>query len=90
MDGPLTILVHAGLNGAFSLYEDDGNTFNYRRGEYSRVNFAWNDSQRRLKIHLENGSRMRGSVKRNMVAQVAGESLTREVVFTGDPIELKL
>lgn len=90
VDGPLTVLIYPGSDGAFSLYEDDGNTFNYRRGEYMRVNFSWNDRRRRVSLRLENGSRMMGSAKRKFVLQLAGESRTRELLFSGRPVELKL
>lgn len=88
--GPLTILIHPGSDGAFSLYEDDGNTFNHRRGEYVRLNFAWNDRQRRLTLRPGNGPKMMGAAKRNMVFQIAGESHARELEFSGRPMEIRL
>ena len=90
VDGPLTLWVHPGADGAFSLYEDDGNTFNFRKGEFTRVNIAWSDRQRRLSLRLGQGSRMLGAAKRNIVVKVAGEPLTREAVFEGRPLEIKL
>jgi hypothetical protein len=90
VDGPLTLWVHPGADGAFSLYEDDGKTFDFRKGEFMRVNIAWNDRQRRLRMRLANGSKMLGPANRNIVVHVAGESLTRQAVFEGRPIEVKL
>jgi alpha-glucosidase (family GH31 glycosyl hydrolase) len=90
VDGPLALWVHPGADGAFSLYEDDGKSFDFRKGEYMRVNIAWNDRQRRLSMRLANGSKMLAPAKRNIVVHVAGESLTREAVFDGRPIEVKL
>jgi len=55
-----------------------------------RVNMAWNDHRRRLRMRLANGSRMLAPAKRNIVVHVAGESVTREAVFEGSPIEVKL
>jgi alpha-glucosidase (family GH31 glycosyl hydrolase) len=90
VDGPLTLLVHPGVDGAFSLYEDDGNTFDFRKGEFMRVNIAWNDRQRRLSLRLAAGSKMLPPARRNLVVKVAGEPPTREAVFEGRPLELKL
>jgi alpha-glucosidase (family GH31 glycosyl hydrolase) len=91
VDGPLTLF---GLPGCrwecFSLYEDDGKTFDYRMHEFMRVNIAWNDRQRRLSLRLANGSKMRAPMKRNIVVRVAGEELAREVVFEGRSLEAKL
>ncbi len=88
--GPLTVWVHPGADGAFSLYEDDGETFNYRKGEFMRVNFAWNDRRRRLSMRLASGSKMMGAGKRHVAVRVAGESTSREVVFEGRAVEVKL
>jgi alpha-glucosidase len=38
--GPLEIKVYAGQNCQGSLYEDDGHTFTYQRGEFRRTNYA--------------------------------------------------
>jgi alpha-glucosidase/alpha-D-xyloside xylohydrolase len=90
VDGPLAVVVHPGVDGAFSLYEDDGTSFNFRKGEFMRVNIAWNDRQRRLSMRLAPGSRMLPPAKRPIVVRVAGESVTREAVFEGRPLEIKL
>ena len=90
VDGPLTLWVHPGANGAFSLYEDDGKTFNYRKGEFMRVQMVWSDAQRRLQLRLVPGSRMMGASKRHIVVRVAGESASHELVFDGKPVDVKL
>ena len=41
-------------------------------------------------MRLASGSKMLGPAKRNIVVHVAGESLTREAVFEGRPMEVKL
>ncbi|HXB72567.1 MAG TPA: TIM-barrel domain-containing protein [Candidatus Acidoferrales bacterium] len=94
VDGPLSLWVHPGADGAFSWYEDDGKTFDYRKGEFMRVNISWNDRQRRLSLRLAGGSKMLEPAKRNIVVHVAGEpvtrEMTREVSFTGRPLDVKL
>jgi alpha-glucosidase/alpha-D-xyloside xylohydrolase len=90
VNGPLTLWVHPGADGSFSLYEDDGKTFDYRKREFMRVNIAWNDRQRRLSLRVANGSKMLSPAKRNIIVRVAGEELTREVVFDGRSLDAKL
>jgi alpha-glucosidase (family GH31 glycosyl hydrolase) len=90
VEGPLTLWVHAGADGACSLYEDDGRSFDYRKGEFMRVNINWNDRRRRLSLSLASGSKMREPAKRNIVVRVAGEAVTRELVFDGRPVGVKL
>ena len=90
VDGPLHLWVHPGADGTFSLYEDDGKSFDFRKGEFMRVAIAWNDRQRRLSMRLAPGSKMMPPAKRNMVVHVAGEPATRDVVFEGRPVDIKL
>jgi alpha-D-xyloside xylohydrolase len=42
-DAPLTLNVYTGADGSFSLYEDDGVTNAYARGEFSRIPLSYND-----------------------------------------------
>ncbi len=90
VDEPLALWLHPGAGGAFSLYEDDGHSFDYRKREFMRVNFAWNDRRRRLSARLGAGSKMLGPARRTFVVHVAGESVTRELVFQGRPVEVRL
>ena len=90
VDGPLTLWVYPGADGAAALYEDDGTSFNYRKGEFMKVNIAWKNAQRRLSLRLASGSRMLPPSRRNIVARVAGETTVREVVFEGRPVEVRL
>jgi hypothetical protein len=55
-----------------------------------RLNIAWDDRQRRLSMRLANGSKMLAPMKRNVVVRVAGETATREAVFEGRSLTVKL
>jgi alpha-D-xyloside xylohydrolase len=55
-DAPIILYVYAGANGHFSLYEDDGHTYGYERGEFARVPIDWNDATRTLTIGARSGS----------------------------------
>jgi alpha-D-xyloside xylohydrolase len=52
----LTLYVYAGANGRFSLYEDDGLTYGYERGAFSRIPIAWDEARRALTIGRRAGS----------------------------------
>ena len=47
---PVVLHVYAGADGEFSLYEDDGLTYGYEHGEFSRIRISWDDASRRLTI----------------------------------------
>jgi alpha-D-xyloside xylohydrolase len=53
---PIEVRVYAGQNGSFTLYEDEGDTYNYETGNYAKITFDWNDSTRQLSIGARTGS----------------------------------
>jgi alpha-glucosidase/alpha-D-xyloside xylohydrolase len=90
VDGPLHLWVYPGADGAAFLYEDDGKTFDYRKGEFTRIQLAWGDRERRLSARLGAGSKLAGPARRNFVVHVAGESATRDFSFQQRPVDIKL
>jgi alpha-D-xyloside xylohydrolase len=53
---PVTLFVYAGADGAFTLYEDDGLTYDYEKGAFSRIPLRWNDATGTLTIGKREGS----------------------------------
>ena len=85
---PLDVFVHPGADGNFSLYEDDGATFDFRKGAFSRIGFSWNNRSRRLALKLAGGSRAPETTK--LRVHLVGESVIREVVFKGRSLAVRL
>jgi alpha-D-xyloside xylohydrolase len=52
---PITLYVYEGASGRFDLYQDDGLTRAYERGEYSRVPIAYDDAKGMLTIGARSG-----------------------------------
>ena len=50
--GPLQILVYPGPDCRGSLYQDDGNTLAYQRGDFLRVQFACDSGPDTLKLNF--------------------------------------
>jgi alpha-glucosidase/alpha-D-xyloside xylohydrolase len=90
VDTPLTVVVFPGANSTASLYEDDGKTFDYRKGAWMRTAMTWNDATRGLSIRLAPGSRMLPPARRPIVVRVAGDKATRSITFEGKPLEVRL
>jgi alpha-glucosidase (family GH31 glycosyl hydrolase) len=86
---PMTLLAFPGGDGASSWYEDDGTSFDYRKGEFMRVEMAWRDSERRLRLTLAKGSRMLPPASRTIEVRVVGEQKLTSVRFDGKPIEVR-
>jgi alpha-glucosidase (family GH31 glycosyl hydrolase) len=89
VDGPLTLTVYPGSDGSCSLYEDDGRTFAYTRGDWMELAIAWHDVERRLTIRLAAGSRMRPPARRPITVRLAGATTTRDLVFAGAPVDVR-
>lgn len=53
--GPLAVHVFAGADGAFSLYEDEGEDMGHARGEFSRIPMRWSDTSRNFALGARQG-----------------------------------
>ncbi|HUB27734.1 MAG TPA: glycoside hydrolase family 31 protein, partial [Tepidisphaeraceae bacterium] len=53
--GPLELRIYRGADGAFELYDDAGDTYNYERGEYSTIPIRWDDKAGELTIGPRTG-----------------------------------
>jgi alpha-D-xyloside xylohydrolase len=42
----ITIKVYAGNDGDFTLYEDEGDNYNYEKGNYTLISFKWKDKEK--------------------------------------------
>lgn len=86
VDQPMTIAIYPGADGSFSLYEDDGRSFDYRRGEWMTLEMRWNDHRRALSLRLA-GGRMLPPSPRKLVVKLGEASKT--VTFNGRPLEVR-
>jgi len=87
---PMTVAVYPGADGVFTLYEDDGRSFDYRQGKHMRLAMRWNDAARRLSIALAPGSRMVPPATRPIRVRVAGTKEEKTVEFVGKAIDVKI
>jgi alpha-glucosidase/alpha-D-xyloside xylohydrolase len=87
VDGPLDISVYPGTDGAFMLYEDDGISFDYRKGEWMGIQMAWNDARKVLTLRLAAGSKMLPPAKRDIRVKVG--DATKSAVFEGRNLEVR-
>jgi alpha-D-xyloside xylohydrolase len=52
----LELRLYPGANGDFTLYEDEGDNYNYEKGQYATIAFHWNDKTRTLTIDERKGN----------------------------------
>jgi alpha-D-xyloside xylohydrolase len=97
---PITLLVYAGANGAFTLYEDDGTSYGYERGEFARIPLRWDDARRTLVIGRREGAFPGMFAERTFEIVLVtpdrpvGFSFTpkadRTIRYRGEPVETRL
>ena len=51
----LEVRIYPGADGSFTLYEDEGDKYNYERGQFTEIPFTWNDQARTLTIGQRQG-----------------------------------
>ncbi|MGB8648501.1 MAG: glycoside hydrolase family 31 protein [Anaerolineae bacterium] len=53
---PVELWVYPGRDGDFTLYEDEGDNYNYEQGSFATIRLVWDDSTRQLTIDNRQGS----------------------------------
>ena len=87
VEGPLELAVYPGADGTFLLYEDDGTSFNYRKGEWMGIQMAWNDARKALALRLAAGSKMLNPARRELRVRLG--DTTKPAVFDGRNLEVR-
>lgn len=85
----LTLYIYPGENGSFTLYEDEGDNYNYEKGAYTEIPMTWNNASKTLTIGTRKGA-YNGMLeqRRFTVKTIDGNSKT--VAYTGKKIKVKL
>jgi len=95
---PITLYVFTGRDADFTLYNDDGLTYNYQKGEYERIPLHYDEATGKLTIGAREGSYAgmladhTFEIKWITSAKGSGVDLTTtpdEVVnYSGNPVEI--
>jgi alpha-D-xyloside xylohydrolase len=88
-DGSLDIRLYPGVEGTFTLYEDEGTDFSYERGQCTRILFEWDDARRTLTIGKRNGEYPgMPSIRRFRI--VLPDGTQRTAIYIGKRLRIKL
>jgi alpha-D-xyloside xylohydrolase len=52
----LELHIYPGQNGNFTLYDDEGDNYNYEQGHFAMIHLSWDEATRRLTLHERQGS----------------------------------
>lgn len=95
----LEIRVYPGADGAFTLYEDEGDNYNYEKGKFSEITFTWDDTTHKLTVGNRSGS-FKGMLKNRrfnivLVGQDSGDGSqpmrpSTSIDYRGSAVTLEL
>lgn len=86
----LDIVVYPGADATFTLYEDEGDNYNYERGVYSTITMKWNDRSHTLTIAPRQGSFPGMLQQRVFKVRMAGNDNVKTVNYDGSAKEVSL
>ena len=88
-DEPLEIRVYPGRDGRYELYDDAGDGYGYRQGQYATVGMTWTDAVRRLEIGARKGG-FAGMAQRQRFSVRCGLGAAQTVTYDGRPVSVTL
>ena len=86
----LEVVVYPGADGTFTLYEDEGDNYNYEKGAYSTITFKWNDRSKKLTIGAIAGEYPGMLKDRSFRVRLAGTDTHVNVDYTGKSLTVSL
>ena len=99
LDAPYEIRVYPGADAKFTLYEDDGETYDYEKGQRATYDLVWHDAARTLNIGARQGSFPGMRAERSLTVQLVGQNnrdsggsispVAQTVSYQGEPLEVK-
>jgi len=85
----LELRLYPGADGSFTLYEDEGDNYNYERGQFSTITFTWNDARRTLTIGQRQGQ-YPGMLQNRKFTLVMPDGQSLDVNYDGGEQEIAL
>jgi alpha-glucosidase/alpha-D-xyloside xylohydrolase len=88
VSAPTTLQVYPGADGQFVLYDDDGKSLDYLRGQGNWTKLSWDDTKRRLVIEPDSRNSAQEPQQRTYDVLVLPEPTPRRVQYVGKRLEV--
>ena len=85
----MSVVVYPGADAAFTLYEDEGDGYQYEKGVFTEIDFKWDDAAKTLVIGARKGAYPGMCEKRVFRVRLAGGA-GREVAYAGEEVKVDL
>jgi alpha-D-xyloside xylohydrolase len=89
---PIELRVYPGKDGEYQLYDDAGDGYGYEKGQFTTVNFKWNNAKRSLEIGARQGKFPGMETKQGfkIVCAVSGSPVTASANYSGAKMTIDL
>ncbi|MCQ2258920.1 MAG: DUF5110 domain-containing protein [Bacteroidaceae bacterium] len=85
---PIEIRVIPGKDAEFILYEDEGDNYNFEKGEYSSVKLTWNDKKKTLTIGERQGEY--SGMEKNRLITVTNSKSSKSITYKGKKVAVSV
>ena len=85
----LELRIYPGADGTFTLYEDEGDNYNYEKGVFATIPFQWNDKSRTLTIGDRKGT-YPGMIQARRFIVVLPNGTRQTVEYSGSSVSVAL
>ena len=85
----LELRVYPGADGEFTLYEDEGDNYNYEKGQYATITFRWNDRNRTLTLDARKGN-YPGMLQKRQFTVVLPGGQSKQIDYDGTEQKVRL
>ena len=85
----LELRVYPGADASFLLYEDEGDNYNYERGQYATIGMTWDDRQHTLTIGKRQGN-YPGMLQQRRFVVVLPDGVRQTVNYDGGEVQVKM
>ena len=90
LNGDLELLVYPGADGTFSLIEDDGTSYGYERGGYTRIGLSYDEERGTLTIGRREGAFEGMVLDRTVTVRWMGEEAVESSIrYTGEAVSIE-
>ena len=85
VDEPTTLKIYLGANGNYTLYDDDGTSLDYLKGDSVETLIKWDDAAN--KLNIEPASKQ--TATRTFQVELIPDGVTKQIQYDGQPLELE-
>ena len=85
----LELRIYPGADATFTLYEDEGDSYNYEKGIYSTIPITWDNATHKLTIGQRQGS-FPGMLQERQFVVTLPDGNPQTVSYNGSPVTIQL